>query len=102
MGQVPRGLVMHSRGPHRGVSRRTRLCRRRPWSTGVVLRTTTGRLHRFHFSPGFGQGGPGAVLAGLSGAQRAARLLEGGQAGLVATTGRGDAPAGPGDGLTSV
>ena len=102
LGQMACGLVVHSGSPHRRVGSRTRLCRGWPWSTGVVLRAAPGHLYRFRFSPGFGQGGPGTVLAGLSGAQRAARLLEGGQAGLVATTGRGDAPTGPGDGLTSV
>ena len=102
LGQVPRGLVMHGGGPHRRVGSRTSLGRGWPWSTGVVLRAAPGHLYRFRFSAGLGQGGPGTILAGLSGAQRAARLLEGGQAGLVATTGRGDAPTGPGDGLTSV
>ena len=101
LGQVTCGLVMHGGGPHRRVGSRTGLGRYLHWNDGVP-RTTGGRLRRFRLSAGLGQGGPGTVLAGLSGAQRAARLLEGGQAGLVATTGRGDAPAGSGDGLTSL
>ena len=101
LGQVACGLVVHGGGPHRRVGSRTGLGRYLRWNDGVP-RTIGGHLRRFRFSAGLSQGGPGTVLAGLSGAQRAARLLEGGQAGLVATTGRGDAPTGPGDGLTSV
>ena len=94
LGQVACGLVVHGGGPHRRVGRDARL--------GRCLRTIGGRLRRFHFSPGLGQGGAGAVLTSLRGAQRATRLLEGGQTGLVATAGRGDAPTGSGDGLTSL
>ena len=101
LSQVACGLVVHGGGPHRRVGSRTGLGRRLRWNDGV-LRTIGGRLRRFRFSPGLGQGGPGAVLASLGGAQSAARLLEGGQAGLVAAAGRGDAPAGSGDGLTSL
>ena len=101
LGQVACGIVVHGGGPHRRVGSRAGLGRYLRWNDGV-LRTIGRYLRRFRFSPGLSQGGPGTVLAGLSGAQRAARLLEGGQAGLVATTGRGDAPTGPGDGLTSV
>ena len=95
------GLVVHSGSPHRRVGSRAALGRYLRWKDGVP-RTTGGRLRRFRLSPGLGQGGPGAVLASLGSAQSAARLLEGGQAGLVAAAGRGDASAGPGDGLTSV
>ena len=101
LGQVACGLVVHGGGPHRRVGSRAGLGRYLRWNDGVP-RTTGGRLRRFRLSPGLSQGGPGAVLASLGGAQRAARLLEGGQAGLVAAAGRGDAPTGPGDGLTSV
>ena len=101
LGQVACGLVVHSGSPHRRVGSRAALGRYLRWNDGVP-RTTGGRLRRFRLSPGLSQGGPGAVLAGLGGAQRAARLLEGGQAGLVAAAGRGDAPTGPGDGLTSL
>ena len=101
LSQVACGLVVHGGGPHRRVGSRAGLGRRLRWNGGV-LRAIGGRLRRFRFSPGLGQGCPGAVLASLGGAQRAARLLEGGQAGLVAAAGRGDAPAGSGDGLTSL
>ena len=101
LGQVACGLVVHSGSPHRRVGSRAALGRYLRWKDGVP-RTTGGRLRRFRLSPGLGQGGPGAVLASLGSAQSAARLLEGGQAGLVAAAGRGDASAGPGDGLTSV
>ena len=101
LSQVACGLVVHGGGPHRRVGSRAGLGRRLRWNGGV-LHAIGGRLRRFRFSPGLGQGGPGAVLASLGGAQRAARLLEGGQAGLVAAAGRGDAPTGPGDDLTSL
>ena len=101
LGQVACGLVVHSGSPHRRVGSRASLGRYLRWNDGVP-RTTGGRLRRFRLSPGLSQGGPGAVLASLGSAQSAARLLEGGQAGLVAAAGRGDAPAGSGDGLTSL
>ena len=101
LGQVACGLVVLSGSPHRRVGSRAGLGRYLRWNDGVP-RTTGGRLRRFRLSPGLSQGGPGAVLASLSSAQSAARLLQGGQAGLVAAAGRGDAPTGPGDGLTSV
>ena len=101
LGQVACGLVVHSGSPHRRVGSRAGLGRYLRWNDGVP-RTTGGRLRRFRLSPGLSQGGPGAVLASLGSAQSAARLLEGGQAGLVAAAGRGDASAGSGDGLTSL